>query len=527
LLVFHERVRQAMRLAGRGVSFYERGLARLEDRWSGQGEPGVSFLDEDHPYARDLDLFGQGSLFELLNTTRTRGGEQTLADWLRAPATPEEIHARQAAVDELRSHVDLRERLALRGEDARSGVHPEALITWAQQPVLPNTERLRLAAVGLVSFVITSLIAWNKLGFSPVLLVLALLLEGAFALRVYARVHQILTGVARAGRDLALLSAVLACFEEEQFLCPRLVTLRAALDTAGLPPSRQIAKLRRLITLLESGKNQIFIPFAALLLWDIQVGLAIEVWRRNSGPGITRWLAAVGELEALCALASYAYEHPADPFPEIATAETCFTGDSLGHPLIPDARCVRNDVHLTETLRVLIVSGSNMSGKSTLLRTVGINAVLALAGAPVRARRLRLSPLALGATLRIQDSLQAGSSRFYAEITRIRLLMDLARGPLPLLFLLDEIFHGTNSHDRQIGAQAVIRGLVERGAIGLVTTHDLALVHIAETLAPRAANVCFEDHLEDGKLVFDYRMRPGIVQKSNALALMRSVGLEV
>jgi DNA mismatch repair ATPase MutS len=168
-----------------------------------------------------------------------------------------------------------------------------------------------------------------------------------------------------------------------------------------------------------------------------------------------------------------------------------------------------------------------MSGKSTLLRTVGTNAVLALAGAPVRARRLRLAPLAVGASIRVHDSLQEGSSRFYAEITRLRQIVDLTRKRLPLLFLLDEVLHGTNSHDRRLGAEAVVRGLVERGAVGLVTTHDLALAHIAEALAPRAANVHFEDHLEDGRITFDYRMRSGVVQKSNALALMRSVGLEV
>ena len=168
-----------------------------------------------------------------------------------------------------------------------------------------------------------------------------------------------------------------------------------------------------------------------------------------------------------------------------------------------------------------------MSGKSTLLRTVGINAVLAFAGAPVRARRLRLSPLAIGATLRIQDSLQAGRSRFYAEITRVRQIVDLSEGPLPLLFLFDELFHGTNSHDRCVGAEAVIRGLIDRGAIGLVTTHDLALAQIADRLAPRADNVHFEDQLVDGKMHFDYRMRPGVVQHSNALALMRAIGLEV
>jgi len=188
---------------------------------------------------------------------------------------------------------------------------------------------------------------------------------------------------------------------------------------------------------------------------------------------------------------------------------------------------VRNDVSLTAGLKVLVVSGSNMSGKSTLLRTVGINAVLALAGAPVRARSLRIAPLALGASIRILDSIQEGTSRFYAEITRLRKLVSLADGPIPLLFLLDELLHGTNSHDRRIGAEAVVRGLVQQGAIGLLTTHDLALAHIVDVLAPHAVNVHFEDHIENGRIAFDYTLRPGVVKKSNALELMRSIGLKV
>jgi DNA mismatch repair ATPase MutS len=208
---------------------------------------------------------------------------------------------------------------------------------------------------------------------------------------------------------------------------------------------------------------------------------------------------------------------------------------ALGHPLLPAARIVRNDVLLSAAARLLVVSGSNMSGKSTLLRTVGTNAVLAFAGAPVRAQTLRLSPLAIGATLRIQDSLQEGRSRFYAEITRIRELADVARGPVdgtrgqprPLLFLLDELFHGTNSHDRLVGASGVLRSLIDRGAIGLITTHDLALTAIADNLGAHAANVHFEEWFDAGEMRFDYRLKPGRVTRSNALALMRAVGLEV
>jgi len=285
--------------------------------------------------------------------------------------------------------------------------------------------------------------------------------------------------------------------------------------------------LRLLIDLLDAQRNPLFAPIAFVLLWSTQFAFAIEAWRKRSGPFVARWLSAVGEFEALSALAGYAYEHPKDPFPELKENELCFRGEALGHPLLPETGCVRNDVSLGDELRVMIVSGSNMSGKSTLLRTVGTNAVLAMAGAPVRARRLVLSPVVVGASIRIHDSLQSGSSRFYAEITRLRKLVDLTGKKLPLLFLVDELLHGTNSHDRRIGAEAIVKGLVDRGALGLVTTHDLALSHIADSLAPRAANVHFQDHIEDGKLVFDYRLHPGIVQKSNALELMRSIGLEV
>jgi len=269
------------------------------------------------------------------------------------------------------------------------------------------------------------------------------------------------------------------------------------------------------------------LPFS-FLLWSTQMAFALEDWRKTCGTAIGRWVGAVGELEALSAFAGYAYEHPADPFPEIVDEEVAtFDAEDLGHPLIPSSQGVRNSVRLGDKPQLVVVSGSNMSGKSTLLRTVGVNVVMALAGAPVRARRLRLSVVAIGATLRIQDSLQAGASRFYNEIRRIRQIMDLTAGEHPALFLLDEVLHGTNSHDRAVGAEAIVRGLIDRGAIGLATTHDLALADVADKLAPRAVNVHFEDDIREGKVVFDYKMRAGVVSKSNALELMRAVGLEV
>jgi DNA mismatch repair ATPase MutS len=280
---------------------------------------------------------------------------------------------------------------------------------------------------------------------------------------------------------------------------------------------------------VEWRRNQLFAPVAFLLAWTPLHAALVERWRRRSGRDVRRWLDAVAELEALSSLAGHAYEHPADPFPEILDPEprraAILRGAAVRHPLLPAA--VANDVALGgDGPRVLLVSGSNMSGKSTYLRTVGVNVVLALAGAKVAAARLALTPLRTGATLRIQDSLQAGRSRFYAEITRLKELADLAGGDVPVLFLLDEILHGTNSHDRRIGAEAILHGLVAKGAVGLVTTHDLALTELAGREGG-LANAHFEDQVRDGEIAFDYRLRPGVVAHSNAIALMRAVGLEV
>jgi DNA mismatch repair ATPase MutS len=352
------------------------------------------------------------------------------------------------------------------------------------------------------------------------------------------RIGAVLGGVARPAAELDVLAGLLARLERERFDDDaRLAALRAALGGhAGQAghgaASRRIVRLRHLAARLEWAANQFFAPIAFLLQWTPLHADAVERWRARHGKAVRSWLEAVAELEALSSIAGYAWEHPDDPYPEIvdpAAGRTArLEGRALRHPLVPAAACVPNDVVLGASPRVLLVSGSNMSGKSTYLRTVGVNAVLALAGAPVRAESLSLTPLAIGATLRIQDSLQAGKSRFYAEITRLKALMDLAAGPVPLLFLLDEILHGTNSHDRRIGAEALVRGLVARGAIGLVTTHDLALTELAALgEAGALANAHFEDQVKDGEIVFDYRLRPGVVTHSNALALMKAVGLEV
>jgi hypothetical protein len=529
LLVYHDRVIRDRDRARRAAKYYERAIARIEDRWMGSGESGERFRNPNHPYADDLDLFGKGSLFELLSTARTRVGEDTLAGWLLAPAAAETVRERQAAIEELRPKLDLREELALLGEEVGGQMRPDALAAWAEAPPVLTSRRARITVAALSIALLTATIVWLSGGPPAARAVLLALLAINLTVRFRFRrdVHHVAGGMDEAERGLSLLARVLSCLEREQFTAPRLAQLRARLDAAGLAPSKRIARLHRLMELFDSCDHELMRFIGPPLLYDTQLAFAIESWRVESGSYVGAWIKAVGEFEALSALAGYAYERPLDTFPEIVAQEASFEAAGLGHPLLPEERCVRNDLTLSGELGLLVVSGSNMSGKSTLLRSVGVAAVMALAGAPVRAARLRISSLAVGASIRSNDSLQDGKSRFYAEITRLRQLVDLAGGPRPLLFLIDELLNGTNSHDRRIGAEAVVRGLVNRAAIGLITTHDLALTEIAESLAPRAANVHFEDHLENGRITFDYLMRPGVVRKSNALELMRSVGLDI
>ncbi|HEV2117728.1 MAG TPA: mismatch repair protein [Terriglobales bacterium] len=520
----HAKILQARIRAERAAEFYRRGLSRIEDRWAGTGESGERFQDLRHVYAADLDLFGNSSLFQLLSAARTRMGEDTLASWLLAPAGLQEILERQAAVADLRERLDLREDVGVLGEGV--GIHPEALLQWAEGPVQLRWGWVRVVAPILAALAVATAVIWGVWGsMLPFFVVIGI--NVVLARRLKQPLEQTLFGTEHAFEDLDLLSAVLARLEREAFSAPRLQSLGRQLISRQLPPSRSIGKLRTIIDFIYSRDNMFLRVIDLGVLYTVQVGFWAEAWRRRHGAAVRRWLEVTGQMEALISLATYSYEHPADPFPEFATGGAIFEAEDLGHPLIAADRCVRNSLQLGSEARVLLVSGSNMSGKSTLLRAVGVNAVLAMTGAPVRARRLRLSPLQVGASIRINDSLQEGSSHFYAEITRLRRLFDLAGKDPPLLFLLDELLQGTNSMDRRIGAEGIVRALVERGAIGLVTTHDLALAEISGPLNGHIHNVHFQDELDGGRIRFDYRLRPGVVAKSNGLELMRSIGLDV
>lgn len=528
LVVVHDQALRRLARARRAVAYYDTALARLQDEWMGKGQGGAELSPPDHPYAADLDLFGPGSLFERLNQARTRGGEEALAGWLLAPATAAEATARQAAVVEWREKLDLRESLALEGDDVRARISPGLLTRWGEAPSAQLPSWLRPVAIGVGIYGLVALALWGE-GLGLVPLASALVLDWVVLRLAQEGLERATAQVTSAGAHLQLLSALLKRLEVESVAAPRLQGLLQSMSADGVKASEQIARLNTWVDRYETRQNQFFAPIAFLTLWSAHCALAIEAWRQACGPKLGAWLHALSEAEALAGLASYAYECPNDPFPELLPADAAggplYEADALGHPLLPASKCVRNEVRLGGELRLLLVSGSNMSGKSTYMRTIGINAVLAQAGAPVRAKRMRLSTVAIGATLRVQDSLAEGASRFYAEITRLKQVIDLAGKQPPLLFLLDEVLAGTNSHDRLQGAEALIRALVSKGAIGVVTTHDLALARAADDLKPRARNAHFADDVVNGQLSFDYTLREGVVTRSNAIALMRAVGL--
>ncbi len=526
LVAYHFRVRRDSSAAQRAAAFFRAGLLRIEDRWAGTGQQGTQFADPHHVYAADLDLFGKGSLFELLCTARTRMGEDTLARWLLSPAGVQEIRERHAALADLKGRLDFREQLAVQGENLHAGVHPQALLKWAEALNRLQAPWIRWVATILSVLAVGTAIFWSATGVgSPFILVLMVEVAVLYALR--GRVDDVLHGTESAFEDLRLFTALLTRIEREGFHAAPLQALVRRLSSHALPASRTIGRLATIVNFAGSRRNQIVAVVAVPLMYTLHVALAAERWRRLYGSVVRSWIEVMGEFEAHLCLAAYSYEHPDDPFPQFVQGPALFQATALGHPLISAARRVNNDVNIAGQTRVLLISGSNMSGKSTLLRTVGINTVLAMAGAPVKAAQLQLTPLQIGASIRINDSLHEGSSRFYAEITRLRQLFDLTGRNPDLLFLLDELLQGTNSRDRHLGAAGVVRALLARGAAGLISTHDLALTDILGPEDHSLRNMHFQDELDNGRMTFDFKLRDGIVTKSNAVELMRSIGLEV
>lgn len=548
LVVVHARVYAQKEMALAAMRFHERALARMDGKWRDHPSTGERWASATHPYAGDLDVFGRSSLFQRLDSTSTQFGEEVLARWLAGEDGPSGsaaelvsgVEARQAAVRDLAPRVELREQLAAVGallDDGADKPDPRPFVMWAAQAgpagggaPLP----LRLVALALPVATVGLAIAGG------VGLVHGLLFLVPFALSVGVlgalrpRIGPTLEAASSKENALSRYGRMLELLEREDLKAPLLVSQKARLEESGASATREMASLSRIIGFCDARHNEVFRFFIGpALMWDFWCALALEGWRARAGKAAFGWFRALAEVEALASIGGFAFENPDHAFPELDAEAATFHASALGHPLIDEGKRVTNDVRIEGPGHALVVTGSNMSGKSTLLRAIGVNAVLANVGGPVCATSLRMGHLQVATSMRVSDSLEEGTSRFYAELKKLKLVLDLARTTKgepsrgTVLFLLDEILHGTNTRERLIGARAILLELLDRGAMGAVSTHDLALGDLEDARPDRVRNVHFQEQVEGDVMTFDYVLRSGVVQSSNALRLMKLVGLDV
>jgi hypothetical protein len=537
LVLWHGRVRRAERWFETLRELSEDGLRRLGRDWAALPPRPAPWPVGGHAYAEDADIFGSPALAQLLGPVGTPDGQRTLAEWLLTPTAAGEVRRRQAAVAELAPLRDLRDGVAAHARASANVAarDVERFLEWAEDERQPHvTLPLRVLA-WLVPAATVSLLGAQITG----------TIDGAWWLGSVAVAAAITFGAGRAmdrtlrrafGREgmFTAYPELLAAVCGTELASALLRGVQTSLTTAGVPADRKLHRLRQLMHLADIRQSgSLYLPVQLLTLWDVHVLGAVERWRREAGPHVRGWLAAIGEFEALAALATLAHDEPDWCFPEIDDGgDARITADGIAHPMLPAGR-VPNDVVVGPSGTFLLVTGSNMSGKSTLLRALATNVVLGLAGGPVCARAFRTPVVSLNTSIRVTDSVVRGVSYFMAQLQRMKQVVQAAESAVPegrrVLFLLDEILQGTNSAERRIAATRVIRHLVDTGALGAVTTHDLELavepalrddlvaVHFTETVRGEGAAAVMS---------FDYRLRPGVATSTNALALLRMVGLD-
>lgn len=546
---WHDSVTQRQRRFSAARRYWRAELDRLEEKWRELEDDGADVSPralaksaasngnghtvEDREaglLAGDLDLFGPASLFQLLNRAHTPHGRRTLARWLVHPARPEEALARQGAVRELAEAIEQREALAIAAlAEGQGKLSDAALLAWGEHPEpMPLGGLLRVVGVVQPLILIGAGVAW-ALGAPAIVFFAALVLHIAVLLAVRAPVGNRAAALSTPDRALTRYADLIAVIERGGFRAAELLAVKKRLEVEGQPASERIRALRRLVELLEQNHNMFFaLSLGPLLLWDLNIVLRAEKWQKITGHRLRGWFEAIGEIEALSSLGAFSFERPDYGFPVFTEEEGVFRATGISHPLIDRGRVVDNDLELAGPGSVLLLSGSNMSGKSTLLRSIGLNVVLAQAGAPVAARSLVTSAFTLSTSIRVTDSLAQGASHFYAELQRIKSALEVARVKgAHLLYLLDEMLHGTNSRERYIGAVSVIRWLSQQRAMGVVTTHDLALARVAEELPGKVINRHFGDEVIGDQIRFDYKLRDGAVRSTNALRLMRAIGIDI
>lgn len=529
LVIKHQQIKKQISYLESIVQINENALLRLSGKWTDFPNTGDRFINPEHPYSTDLNIFGRGSLFQYLNATTSFMGEQALAKLLNTPANYAEIQPRQQAIQDLAQRLDWRQHFQATGMDnVQQTRNPAQLLAWAEgKPLLSNKKSVYLLwMLPLLTLSLLTLTAFRLVPvYVPMLTLAVQLLIVIFSEKI---VRQAFNETGKAVAELERYSALLKCIELEDFQAPLLIDLKRKLYTCTQTSSHQIKVLARLadrITLRYSPFIHFFINI--ITFWDLSTLKKLETWQSKSGSSLRKWLNVIGDLEALASLAIPAHDHPNWVLPEVRDCPPIFEAASLGHPLISEDLRICNDVSLPAQGTTLVITGSNMSGKSTFLRTIGINLVLAYAGAPVCARSLRCSLMNIYSSMQVQDNLEQRISTFYAELKQIKLIVDAAALGQPIIFLLDEIFKGTNSKDRIFGAKTVIRKLSTLSAIGLVTTHDLELGALEQEHPQFIRNCHFTDTIHDNRICFDYRLKPGIAQTTNAIALMKMIGIEI
>jgi hypothetical protein len=505
---------------------YQSGMDRLTGDWAGKGAPGDEFEPREHLYARDLNLFGPGSMFELLCTARTQVGRRRIASYLLDLPDQAESIARQDAVKELAPQSTLRDRICLLGEHSFQGCDWEPFREWLESPATTVATAvpwiLAIVSCALALLVSIPWLAPISAGLwtlvAPYLISLAIF-QIALAVWLRPKLRSPTDQSRGVAGELALLHDGLALLEAQSFRSSKLESLVHRVAGAAAA----IRRLDLLTRAIYQCNNEWFYVFSRALLIDTQVALATERWKIRHSKELRIWLDAWAEFEALNALAGYAHQHPEDVFPQLLDGAPEFDASGLGHPLLRESD--RNDVKLGGELRFYLVGGSNMAGKSTFLRAIAINAVLGSAGAPVRARTARQSSFAVCASVSMVDSLADGKSKFLAEVDRLRDMLRATSGPKPVLFAIDEILSGTNSRDRRVAAESFLRALLGAGAIGALSTHDVALAEIADDPALGGSNVHMESRDPADPFAFDYLLKPGVSTHSNALAIARLAGV--
>ncbi len=508
--------------------FYERGLERLRGEWQALEVTGEEFARSLHLYQFDLDVLGDRSLFTLPCTTRPQAGAERLATFLLDPVDLEETKTRQEAVRELRGATALREEIALLGKYQFQECNAVELHDWLKTPVLGAHPAIPifLFACGAVILLLLILCLAQFMGWLQVLPILAPLVLAQAAVSA-----PLLSGIRSRLRELRNLTSEFSVFQQGLQLLQRQSfassKLKGLIDRSRESnASLQVYRLERLLWGIAQREKEFLALPSLLTAAGTQLVLAVERWRATNQERLRQWIDCWAEFEALSAIACYAWEHPDDVFPEFVSDSGAFEVEGLSHPLLPSGKCVRNDLTLDKSARFCILSGSNMAGKSTLLKAVGLNVILAYAGAPIRALRARLGSLSVCSSNSISDSLLDGKSKFLAEAERLHGILQRTGLEKPVLFLIEEILSGTNSHDRRIACESVVRALVAGGAIGVLSTHDLALTSIAELPELRGMNCCMESDDPGDPLNFDYRVKPGASRRNSALAILKMIGID-